>query len=844
MNNFISILLGKETSKPLENSQEGFFCSECYYDWFKLLDITSEKGDSLEEFLVNCYDKEISERLKAIKNNIHIQQAIIAIPVDNMNSKSYEAFIKKIKNTDIVFISFISIPLWAKKERDAILFQQNCSVTMKVKQYIQEILYNTNNYSMMLFYTFDHNDFAIICDGTQTSLEAYLKVLTKIREYSFEINTRMVHAIHDITSIYGYKSGCNVESKINAVISVSGKKVDFDNWKDLKEFEMETIGRYDHLSAFKNITWKQLNNISQKLHDKGVIASRIHIGSDGNNESTINYNLNQSPLMEKYDKIYNNLIDDFYSLYDKINKKNSYYINPNFKSIELMIFEIGFAIQKMLQRGFSKYNGICYIESYLCFIRYINQKILSRINQIDDDSNQSEKIKNFAESLVNISNSFYKNILTLDSSIMHSERRFIMSDPYHLSLFDVPPKLIAYYTAIASQMARVLNNNKNNQYVFLITPDIKENMYVESITENRDIGSEINILVIHINERSIYNVTDTTKCISHEIAHHIGQDEDLRKIRAQHFIKCYIALLLTKGLGSIHFHKNDVNTTFDFIQKIVEDIFSDDALRSEKSDILGDQKLYYYMDNLQDSVHSRFINIIKKNVFDKKFLKLISEHFDPNNFKENIPSNQSLFDLSDTSFSNKENDQILHVYVYNLILEKIYRGLYNFIANPEDLRSMVQTIRFIFKEGYADLQMLMLTKTSDRNNQTIIEEYSKAFEGITDNVDEEMRKISVIRAFDNKVTTDKVEFFSSLDYGKSKNYSILDKAYLLYICEQASEYFLKVKEKISINCSEYNCKSHFDGSNIFLFKSGDIDHVVEKVDNIIDSYIDYMMNME
>ncbi len=844
MKNFLLILLGKGTIKA---PTDDIFKSECYYDWIKLKNIPGGTGKSPEDLLAACYDEEISERQKVITNGMHVQQGIIAIPTDDdgEDENAYNAFLDRITDTSIIFISFISIPAWSEAERKKIFGIIGKNANKQVKK---EILSKIDKTRMRLFYTFDHNDLAVICDGKKTKLEDYLNVLAEIRAIVFEAKNQdddneqeaeKYQAVHDITTIYGYKDPVDSQDKINAVISISGQDVVFENdIENLKSFAIETIGRYDHLSEYKDITWDQLTSMSSILHSKNVITSRVHIGCGKLEQAHDDYSKISSSLFNNFKSCYESKINaiNFDKLAQLYNGDTKY-----IASIKIMLYEIGFAIDTTLRRGFSKYNGVCYIESYLCFLDYIKGKTVEKycnLAKLCGETKNDEKkveinadIEELAETLVDISNSFYKSILTLDSSIMHSERRFIMSDPYQLALFDVPPKLIAYYTAVASKMAQTLNINSRNRYVFLITPDIKRDIYVESITENTDIGSEINILVIHINERNIYNITETTKCIAHEIAHHVGQDTELRRKRAAYFAKCYIALLLIRSLDYKLFPREyGIYQIFTSLENIVDKIYKlayDFALE----EILNDKEKFYYMDRLQDNIHFALIQLLNKiGKIDKNLYEIMEQNLSSEIIQKYAKKSELSFVNLDTS--NVDDNPILGNYICRMILENTYENLSDYIYNSEILKKDVMSIRFIFKEGYADIQMLQLTQNPKSDGKEVVSDYTDSLKNAIGRLDEIMRKCAVINAFLG--TEDYKELWNPNVPQSEHNWY---KAYLTFVCKQASSYFSEVKSQVAFTQPDRT----FDCSKTSLFKSSNMSDIIDYMDSTIASYTENIL---
>lgn len=828
MKSFLLMLLGKETSRSIDDLTDNVFRSECYYDWIGLNVIGNPENslkDNPESLLVKSYDEEMKLRQKMIENGLHVQQGIIALPSDDEEDEnSYNVFLNEINNTSIIFITFVNIPLWSQEEKEKLITSFTMDETLSVNEAAKmKITQAIDKSGIRLFHTLDHNDFVMICNGEKTNLKDYLKTLEKIRFLRFADE---YFVVHDITTFYGYKSKSVSESDISnsfsAVVSISGQDVlPFDI---SSSFKMETVGRYDHLTGYNNLTWNQLSEISKKLHKDNVITSRVHIGCKTTNEECGEYFPIQkpSPLFNRFDKIYKAELNslDYDKLVEIYNGDEKYV-----DSIKLMLNEIGLAINITLQRGFSKYNSVCYIEPYRYFIKYIKDKIIGKFCIEYNKNICPEDEGPLSEILVDISNSFYKSILTLDSSIMHSERRFIISDPHQLTLFDVPPKLIAYYTAIANEMASALNKDSQNKYVFLITPDIKKDIYVESITDNRDIGEEINILVIHINERSIYNVTDTTKILAHEIAHHVGQDNGLRKKRACHFVRCYIALLTTKCLDSEIFDAySNINDVVLIIEKIVEDIFK----LLENSKLFNDINQYYYLDKLQDNIYISLTEYVKNiEKIDKRLYEILLMHLDDAIITNYIKKEESFFvDIS----SSLSNNAILKNYVYRRILDTAYENLQTYLSKPEG----IECAQFVFKEGYADVQMILLTEDPNLEATKIIENYTN-FEYVTDKVDEMMRKCAVINAFQNDMSD--IAGLSLI-----QNHDILDQAYYVYVCKQATLYFTAVKNTSEFNNQESEYNKFFDYSKTSLFKNIETSKIIRQVDNTIASYMESILN--
>ena len=117
----------------------------------------------------------------------------------------------------------------------------------------------------------------------------------------------------------------------------------------------------------------------------------------------------------------------------------------------------------------------------------------------------------------------------------------------------------------------------------------------------------------------------------------------------------------------------------------------------------------------------------------------------------------------------------------DIFLRGTYEKLQMYLYDAEQVIEDIKCILIIFKEGYADVQMILLTEDPKLNlDRRIIEDYSKPFECVKNKTDEMMRKCSVINAFLGK--EDRCyDNIANLDLIKED--SLLSQAYFTYICK-------------------------------------------------------------
>lgn len=136
----------------------------------------------------------------------------------------------------------------------------------------------------------------------------------------------------------------------------------------------------------------------------------------------------------------------------------------------------------------------------------------------------------------------FVNISILVDSLNHSNRQFIQVPSYNSISFEMPPKLMAYFTALAHRLAQALQD-RPYLYSITISPKFACELDVSSFAVH-NVLSRHEIITISLEERSIYQLQLTTETMAHEISHFVGDDNRCRELRRECIIKCALAELV------------------------------------------------------------------------------------------------------------------------------------------------------------------------------------------------------------------------------------------------------------------------------------------------------------
>lgn len=180
--------------------------------------------------------------------------------------------------------------------------------------------------------------------------------------------------------------------------------------------------------------------------------------------------------------------------------------------------------------------GLCLTPLYLEFLRYATR--LWEALGMSDRFTLSERNLFRREAEANFMDLF-QNVSILTDSMNHSSRQFIQTPPFRTMAFSIPPKLMAYYTAVSHHILEVLQDDTDNQYGLMIAPSFIQALEVISLAQERLTG-ENQLLSIKISETSLYTLQLTTFYLAHELSHYVGYSNRERKVRRDLVMKACI----------------------------------------------------------------------------------------------------------------------------------------------------------------------------------------------------------------------------------------------------------------------------------------------------------------
>lgn len=210
----------------------------------------------------------------------------------------------------------------------------------------------------------------------------------------------------------------------------------------------------------------------------------------------------------------------------------------------------------LIENKMTRELGVSLVPQFLDFFQYANTLWSQEGLKWGPKWDEAEKC--FAALLSNTS--------ILVDSMNHHSRQFIASPSFRTVAFEMPPKLMAYYTMVLHKLITVLQDKTpSRHYGFTITPQFTHTLNVRTLTHKcRDLLSNSQFITIGIGEEAMYQVQHTTAVLTHEISHFVGWGGRSREIRKKNilYVELYNTILAVvfEFYSSLRdYYKTDIN---------------------------------------------------------------------------------------------------------------------------------------------------------------------------------------------------------------------------------------------------------------------------------------------
>lgn len=305
---------------------------------------------------------------------------------------------------------------------------------------------------------------------------------------------------------------------------------------------------------------------------------------------------------------------------------------------------------------------------------------------------QTKKSNQSYMEIIDFQREYVSCINMLSHCTMHGEKCFIQAAPFNPLLVDVPPKILAFYTALALRIQKKLQQDEAQLFSFLFVPGFKSGIHMKPISCGT--AEDSRLIAVFIHEEMLYDPYRVVCSMIHEVAHFVGNKT---RCRGKRF--CNIAITTLKFFMYTCYPKNGA---FD----LAESLFK--VMQAEIKNMIGEQESEELYLSLISDYFIDYTNLISliSNVnecpADFNIIRNLDEYLDTDNYYYPLLHNLM------------ENPNINGAICSKIIFKSMTDEIRNFSKNDWylDYSNQIDQIIGSYREAYADLIFCTLTSIS------------------------------------------------------------------------------------------------------------------------------------
>ncbi len=273
---------------------------------------------------------------------------------------------------------------------------------------------------------------------------------------------------------------------------------------------------------------------------------------------------------------------------------------------------VEYSILGILKSRFAEDFVLCIFQSFCEFLEYMTEQI-SQPTMILDGKNkkESEFDKCFEQ--------YFRGLNSLVDSAMYSERQFIQATAFDAIIYGVPSKIMAFYVAMIQKIQNLMKGEEDKKYIFLLTPNFHNEITVGiiSFSSEERTKPQDRILMVKINEKSLYNPQNVIQRMAHEVAHFVGDELRCRKSRKKFIKYSLINILLSQLLFKSFIEEEGYS---ELARKVYEGlpqnkVFYEDCNNYSRSlGVLADEMVFEFTKNeeLRSILRGHILTVMQK----------------------------------------------------------------------------------------------------------------------------------------------------------------------------------------------------------------------------------------
>lgn len=524
------------TGIPRDVHKANAYYSFSYYDIIKV-DSVEDEGKSV---IKSAYDSAL--KMNEINNYSHQFMLAFTDITDGQNEFGYTK--EEIDN------------FWKQGESEDSLFfltMINLTDVSHLEKIFKKIQALFSRGSCLVYHTFDHCNIILFC--REKTFKKYTELLFKLNYENFPLpdDTITLYSFSTIGKDYDDESTFEAFIRIGVKDYVMVEKFHNELDKLGKTVHVEwLLGRNDYSFYCPEATVKWLADFREKVksfsdniaknnswyttYDLTIAVEKNDIKLDGKCDEQKNYIELQGKIGKEFCK------------FEKCYKAAMEMLGLTTNNVWLRWLNNSSQLAVSLMENYlSESLGTCLVPQFLDLLQYgirFFEKMCAM--QSEDKIKQRNQIEEIEMSFSN----FFADIAILIDSINPTNCQFVQIPSFHLPSFEVQPKIMEFYVAMAYTLKNLFQDDDAFTYGLLIGPQFVNNLGVKSIALPEVLEND-EWLEIVISEPSFHMIQFTMQTLGHEISHFVGQGSRCRAERRECIIKCAYVILVKNILNTL-----------------------------------------------------------------------------------------------------------------------------------------------------------------------------------------------------------------------------------------------------------------------------------------------------
>lgn len=529
----------------------GLSYSFCYYDAIEVEYVELKNGPALKEAYTQAQNKHSSQTAEEKAQNLGFCQILVAL-TDLKDGPGGYGYTKEEINT-----------FWSPNQAAPLFFVSmlNLAAIGDLDSVLSEIRDKFPPGRHLAYTTFDHCDIIIFCRGD--SFQEYARCI-------FDLCYAGKTGLGDAITLYSF-TGCGIPS-VNSERFAALVRIGVKDYPSRERFYQELcssgslenvqentqedgqlrkywlLERNDIAFYREDATLSWLADIRRAVIDVEEeygapwyttysLIVLIPDGTEENREKWRSYNRPKpnkviASLQRRMNKLYQDFKTSYEDAHVHLQKQG---VNVRSDRVLLRWIEESCSlVVSLMSSRLSENLGVCLLPQFEDMLTY-GQMLFSQTERIT---------RNDVEHIHKSFNDFFSNMAVLIDSMNQTNRRFVQVPSFHLTSFEIPPQIMAYYTVIVRKMLEALKDcGADNFYGITISPRLVNTLSVFSLgmPELLPKGEWISM---NMDESSFYTLRLTMETLAHEVSHFVGEKLRNRELRKECMIKCVFQILL------------------------------------------------------------------------------------------------------------------------------------------------------------------------------------------------------------------------------------------------------------------------------------------------------------